>query len=115
MIQATPIQALLTQIAPETPVSAQGWVRTRRELKDLCFLELNDGSCLANLQILVPRTSPVYEVATELHTGAAIRVTGLLVASPAKGQRVELHAETITVYGNADPDSYPLQKKRHSF
>ncbi|MEN9233252.1 MAG: asparagine--tRNA ligase [Gloeomargarita sp. DG02_4_bins_56] len=114
-MQATPIQTLLTTVAPDTPVVAQGWIRTRRELKDLCFLELNDGSCLANLQVLVPRSSPLYDLASGLHTGAAIGVSGQLVASPAQGQRVELQAETITVYGNADPDSYPLQKKRHSF
>ncbi|MEN9217630.1 MAG: asparagine--tRNA ligase [Gloeomargarita sp. DG_2_bins_126] len=114
-MQATPIQTLLTAVAPDTPVVAQGWIRTRRELKDLCFLELNDGSCLANLQVLVPRSSPLYDLAGGLHTGAAIGVSGQLVASPAQGQRVELQAETITVYGNADPDSYPLQKKRHSF
>ncbi len=114
-MQATPIQKILDQTAPDTPVLAQGWVRTRRELKDLCFLELNDGSCLANLQVLVAKTSPTYNLAAGLNTGAAIGVTGLLVASPAQGQRVELQAQSITLYGNADPDSYPLQKKRHSF
>ncbi|MCS6781820.1 MAG: asparagine--tRNA ligase [Gloeomargarita sp. SKYBB_i_bin120] len=115
MLAATPIRELLTQTPPDTPVVAQGWVRTRRDLKDLCFLELNDGSCLANLQVLVPKTSPLYELAAGLHTGSAIAVQGLLVASPAKGQRVELQAESITLYGDANPETYPLQKKRHSF
>jgi Aspartyl/asparaginyl-tRNA synthetases len=114
-MQATPIHELLYHTAPDTPVLAQGWVRTRRELKDLCFLELNDGSCLANLQVLVPKTSPLYSLAVGLHTGAGIGVQGRLVASPAKGQRVELQAEAMTLYGDADPESYPLQKKRHSF
>ncbi|WP_448380095.1 asparagine--tRNA ligase [Gloeomargarita sp.] len=114
-MQATPIQELLDRTPPDTPVLVQGWVRTRREMKDLCFLEVNDGSCLANLQVLVPKTSPLYPVAVELHTGAAVGVRGLLVASPAKGQRVELQAEHLIVYGHADPESYPLQKKRHSF
>ena len=114
-MQATPIHELLYHTAPDTPVLAQGWVRTRRELKDLCFLELNDGSCLANLQVLVPKTSPLYSLAVGLHTGAAVAVQGRLVASPAQGQRVELQAEAITLYGDADPESYPLQKKRHSF
>ena len=114
-MQATPIRELLHQTAPDTPVLAQGWVRTRRELKELCFLELNDGSCLANLQILVPRESPAYDLAAGLHRGAEFGVTGRLVASPAQGQRVELQAQAITLYGDADPNSYPLQKKRHSF
>ncbi|MEO0308283.1 MAG: asparagine--tRNA ligase, partial [Gloeomargarita sp. GMQP_bins_120] len=115
MVTATPIRQVLTQTPPQTSVLVQGWVRTRRDLKDLCFLELNDGSCLANLQVLVPKDSPVYSVAVGLHTGSAVAVQGLLVASPAKGQQVELQAETITVYGDADPETYPLQKKRHSF
>ncbi|WP_071455752.1 asparagine--tRNA ligase [Gloeomargarita lithophora] len=114
-MQATRIGELLTQTALDTPVLAQGWVRTRRELKDLCFLELNDGSCLANLQVLVPKESPLYDRAAGLHTGAALGVNGLLVASPAQGQRVELQAQALTIYGDADPNSYPLQKKRHSF
>ncbi|MCL2790489.1 MAG: asparagine--tRNA ligase [Desulfobulbus sp.] len=97
-------------------VEAHGWLRTRRDSGSLTFLELNDGSCLTNLQILAEEGLANY--ATEvrkLSTGCSLRVRGTLVASPAKGQAVELRAETIEVLGWADPEFYPLQKKRHSF
>ncbi len=97
-------------------VTVNGWVRTRRDAKTFSFLEINDGSCLKNLQVIAEASLPNYEAEiARLATGCAVRVTGELALSPAKGQAVELKAREVTVYGWADPESYPLQKKRHSF
>lgn len=98
-------------------IEVRGWVRTRRESKQgFAFVELNDGSCLANLQIIVEKTLPGYdEFLHQLTTGASIGVVGELKASPAKGQQVEVHARSLKVYGTADAEKYPLQKKQHSF
>ena len=100
-----------------TPVTVAGWVRTRRDSKaGLSFIEINDGSCFAGLQIVAPDTLDNYQdQILQVTTGAAISVTGELVESPGSGQRVEVRAETITVHGLADPEVYPLQKKRISF
>ncbi|WP_051309520.1 asparagine--tRNA ligase [Desulfogranum japonicum] len=93
-----------------------GWVRTRRDSGGFSFLEINDGSCLANLQIIVEGDLHNYEqVVKKLTTGCSVKVQGELVESPAKGQKVELRAAEVDVLGWADPETYPLQKKRHSF
>jgi asparaginyl-tRNA synthetase len=92
-----------------------GWLRSARHSKGVSFFDLSDGSCLAGLQVVVDPSLANYESELKaLGTGAAIVVTGELVASPAQGQRVELRAESILVVGGA-PGEYPLQKKRHSF
>jgi asparaginyl-tRNA synthetase len=98
-------------------ITVMGWVRTKRESKGgFSFIELNDGSCLKNLQVVADQTLPNYrDDVVRLQTGSAVRATGTLIASPGKGQTVELQAEEIHVFGWADPDVYPLQKKRHSF
>jgi asparaginyl-tRNA synthetase len=97
-------------------LQVQGWVRTKRESKGFAFIEVNDGSSLANLQVVINQDLPDYEaILKKLNTGAAVEATGVLVASLGKGQRIELKAESVKVYGEADPDTYPLQKKRHSF
>jgi asparaginyl-tRNA synthetase len=98
-------------------ITVMGWVRTRRESKGgFSFIELNDGSCLSSLQVIVDDKLENYDTdVRNLQTGCSIRVIGTLVASPAKGQSIELQAEEIEVYGWADPAIYPLQKKRHSF
>jgi asparaginyl-tRNA synthetase len=95
----------------------QGWVRTRRDSKGgFSFIELNDGSCLGNVQIVAPGSLPNYESEIKkLPTGASVTVTGEVKASPAKGQPTEVHAQSITIHGGADPEKYPLQKKGHSF
>ncbi len=101
---------------PQTTVTIQGWVRTKRELKEFTFVEVNDGSSLANLQIVLNPDLPQYaEILKQLNTGASLEVSGILVESPAKGQRIELHASEVKLYGESDPETYPLQKKRHSF
>ena len=100
---------------PDQSVTVQGWVRTKRELKEFTFLEVNDGSSLANLQVILEPTLPDHEnVLKAVSTGAAIAVSGNLVPSPGKGQNIELKAAEITLYGDC-PADYPLQKKRHSF
>jgi asparaginyl-tRNA synthetase len=85
-------------------------------LKGFSFVEINDGSSLANLQVVLDSELPDYqEILKKINTGASVSIEGTLVASQGKGQRLELKATSITVYGEADPETYPLQKKRHSF
>jgi asparaginyl-tRNA synthetase len=97
-------------------LTVRGWVRTKRELKGFSFIEVNDGSALANLQVVMDAELPEYEtILKRLATGASVAVDGVLVESPGKKQKVELKASSVTVYGEADPETYPLQKKRHSF
>lgn len=101
---------------PDESLMIQGWVRTKRDLKGFAFIEVNDGSSLANLQVVINQELPDYEVILkQLNTGASLEVAGVLVPSQGKGQTIELQAQTVKVYGEADPDTYPLQKKRHSF
>jgi len=110
------ILELLRNGQPDDAVTIQGWVRTKRELKGFSFIEVNDGSSLANLQVVLNADLPDYEaVIKRLNTGASLEVSGVLVASQGKGQRIELQGATVQVYGEADPETYPLQKKRHSF
>ncbi|MBE9200895.1 MULTISPECIES: asparagine--tRNA ligase [unclassified Nodularia (in: cyanobacteria)] len=110
------IAEVLRSGEPDDSLVIQGWVRTKRELKGFAFIEVNDGSSLANLQAVINQDLPDYEeIIKKLNTGAAVEVSGVLVASQGKGQRIELKAEAVKVYGEADPETYPLQKKRHSF
>ncbi|KOP23975.1 asparaginyl-tRNA synthetase [Hapalosiphon sp. MRB220] len=110
------IVEILRNGQPDDSLEVKGWVRTKRELKGFTFIEVNDGSSLANLQVVINQDLPDYEnILKNLNTGASVEVVGVLVASPAKGQRVELKADSVKVYGEADPETYPLQKKRHSF
>ncbi|MGR0482929.1 MAG: asparagine--tRNA ligase [Candidatus Electronema sp. V4] len=109
------IKELLHTAPAEQAVEVQGWVRTCRDSGSLCFIEVTDGSCLAGLQVVAEPNLTNYESEVRrLSTGCAIKVCGRLTASPAKGQVVEVRAESLTVVGLADPESYPLQKKRHS-
>ena len=107
------IQDLLHATKPENDIVTQGWVRTKREAKDFIFIELNDGSCLANIQIIASDTLEDYASIKKINTGYSIQVHGDLVESPGKGQSWEIQAKQITVLGEAS-DDYPLQKKRHS-
>ena len=110
------IASLLRDGQPGTTLITKGWVRTRRDSKNgFSFIELNDGSCLKNLQIVVENTVPGYETSIkDVTTGASVAIEGTLKESPGKGQRIELHATSLTVLGVADATSYPLQKKGHS-
>ncbi|MCC5835803.1 MAG: asparagine--tRNA ligase [Opitutales bacterium] len=112
-MQRTLVKAALAAEGPSDALRVQGWIRTRRDAKGLSFLELNDGSCLKNLQVLLEEGSPAYADHERYTTGSAIDVTGRLVASQGKGQSWELLADSIELVGAAD-SSYPLQKKRHT-
>src|SRR6266481_3626900 len=107
------IKHVLNSTEPKDTVTVKGWVRTRRDSKGFSFLELNDGSCLANLQIVVDAGTPGSEQMPQLTTGAAAVVEGKLVASPAQGQKWEMRAIKVELVGEADA-SYPLQKKGHT-
>ena len=110
------INVVLREQPVEQKIVVQGWIRTRRDTGGFSFLEVNDGSCLANLQIIAEKTLENYDSEIKhLTTGCSVIVTGIAKESPAKGQNVEMHAEKVEVVGWAEPETYPLQKKRHSF
>jgi asparaginyl-tRNA synthetase len=98
-------------------VTLRGWVRTRRDSKGgFSFIELNDGSCQGNVQVVAAGELANYEsVIKHLPTGASVVIEGEVKASPAKGQATEVHASKVELIGTADPESYPLQKKGHTF
>ncbi len=116
-MQRSRVVDLLASEDVGTKHTVAGWVRTRRDSKGgFSFIEINDGSSMRGLQLVADRELPNYETdVLKLQTGCAIRATGTLVASQGKGQQVELRATGIEVVGWADPEAYPLQKKRHSF
>jgi asparaginyl-tRNA synthetase len=109
----TLIKHALASANPARNLTVKGWVRTRRDSKGFSFVELNDGSCLANLQVVVDAAAPGFADLHQMTTGASVSVEGDLVASPAQGQTWELHAGKIELVGAADP-AYPLQKKGHT-
>ena len=115
----TLIKDILAQKPEEQEVAVYGWVRTKRETKNLIFIQVNDGSCFASIQLTFDRDKGI-DAQTEkelsrITTGASIKATGALVESPASGPAVEVAAKTISVYGEASGETYPLQKKRHTF
>ena len=95
-------------------VTVKGWVRTKRGNKNVAFIALNDGSSVANIQVVVDLAKIDEAELKGVTTGACLRVDGKLVASLGAGQGVEVQAEKIEIYGTADPETYPLQKKGHS-
>ena len=111
------IAKILSDAQPEQSIVVKGWVRTRRDSKNgFSFVELNDGSCMKNLQVLIDGSVPGYDKAiSDVTTGASVSINGTVKASPGKGQRIEVHAESFEVLGTADPATFPLQKKGHSF
>src|SRR5881628_3563671 len=109
----TLIKRILAATEPQERVVLKGWVRTRRDAKGFSFLELNDGSCLANLQVVVDATTPGYADIARFTTGASAVIEGNLVPSPAAGQKWELRTTRIDLVGEAGA-TYPLQKKGHT-
>ena len=95
-------------------ISVKGWVRTKRGNNAVAFIALNDGSIVHNLQIVADLTRFDDELMKKITTGSCLHVTGTLVESQGKGQVVEVQAQEIELYGTADPETYPLQKKGHS-
>ncbi len=112
-MQRTLVKDALNAAAPADAIFLQGWVRTRRDAKAFSFIELNDGSCLKGLQVIVDAALPDYAQVARAHTGASIEVCGKLVESKGGGQKWEVVAEKFTVLGEADA-TYPLQKKGHT-
>ena len=109
----TKVKDLLRQ-EPGKDVLAKGWVRTKRGNKNVSFIALNDGSTINNIQVVVDAGKFNEEQLKKITTGACIGVTGALVSSLGSGQSVEIQAKEIEIYGEADPETYPLQKKGHT-
>ena len=113
----TPIVELIKtpeKFAIDQVVNIKGWVRTKRQNKEIAFIAVNDGSIIHNVQIVVDVPKFEEELLKNITTGSCISVVGLLKESPASGQSHEVHASEIEIYGTADPEKYPLQKKGHS-
>ena len=96
------------------PVNVKGWVRTKRSNKEVAFIALNDGSIIHNIQIVANLSNFSEDIIKQITTGSCINVNGTLVESPAQGQAMEIVAKEIGIYGVADPEKYPLQKKGHT-
>ncbi len=105
----------LFNFAPGTDASAYGWVKTRRDSKGISFVQISDGSCFKDLQVIVNEGVIAPDTLKLITTGACVRFDGKIVESPAAGQAVEFEASAVEVYGAADPATYPLQKKGASF
>lgn len=112
-MKRTKILQLLQSDAPMDEVLIKGWVRTKRDSRGFSFIEVNDGSCLTNMQVIADSSLGNYDDILKLSTGSAVEVWGKLAESPGTGQNWEIQASKIETLGIA-PDSYPLQKKRHS-
>ncbi len=108
------IKQLLLQEPTNQEVIVKGWVRTRRGNKNVIFIAVNDGSTIHNIQVVADPSAFDEELVKKITTGSSLAVTGKLVQSQGSGQPVEVQATNIQLYGEADPETYPLQKKGHS-
>ena len=113
-MKLTRIAEILKMEGDGRDITVKGWVRTKRGNKNVAFIALNDGSCVANIQIVVDFANIDEAELKNVTTGACLRVDGKLVASLGAGQGVEVQASKIEIYGTADPETYPLQKKGHT-
>lgn len=113
MLKRTKIVKLLGAEKPAAEVLVKGWVRTRRDAKDFSFIELNDGSCLKNIQVIANNNLNNYEEIKKITTGSSLAVTGELVESKGGSQQYEVVAKNVEIYDIA-PDDFPLQKKKHT-
>ncbi len=112
----TRIAGLRTASPSDDIIEVYGWVRTKRDSKNVCFFELNDGSSLKGLQGIIDKNERDLQGEIDrMQTGCSVRATGRLVSSPGEGQTVELACTDLHIIGEAPADRYPLQKKRHSF
>ena len=116
-MERTKIIELLNSKEEQESILVKGWVRTRRDSKGgFSFLEINDGSCMGNIQSIVDHSLNEFQLLDkQITTGSCVAITGNLVASEGKGQNMEVQARSVKVYGTADAETYPLQKKHHSF
>ncbi|MGI6073956.1 MAG: asparagine--tRNA ligase [Fermentimonas sp.] len=113
-IKRTKISEALKSTGFGEEINVKGWVRTRRGNKNVSFVALNDGSIIHNLQVVIDIAKFGEDFLKPITTGACINVNGILVESQGRGQSVEVQATEIEIYGGADPEAYPLQKKGHS-
>nr|WP_321256944.1 asparagine--tRNA ligase [uncultured Pseudodesulfovibrio sp.] len=113
-MKRTKIKDALNATAPMDEITIKGWVRSKRDNKGFSFVALNDGSCLSTIQAIVDHTPEIEEALTRVGTGASVAISGELVESPGKGQKWEVRGKTLEVIGEADQETFPLQKKRHS-
>lgn len=113
-MKRTKIKDLIQSPTIGSEVVVKGWVRTKRGSKFVSFIALNDGSCIHNIQVVAEANRFDDEVLKKVTTGACLCVTGELAESQGKGQSFEIQAKSIEIYGTADPDTYPLQKKGHT-
>ena len=113
-MKRTEIKTLLQRTDFGSLINVKGWVRTKRSSKNVAFIAMNDGSTLNNVQIVVEMNEETEKILNRIHTGASLSVDGILAESMGSGQKVEVQAQTITVLGEANPDEYPLQPKKHS-
>ena len=108
------VKQLLRSTEFNKPVNVKGWVRTKRDNKQIAFVAINDGSTINNIQVVIDMTSFDENKFKLITTGSSLSVTGTLVQSMGKGQTVEIQAKEVEIYGTADPETYPLQKKGHT-
>ena len=113
-MQRSKIKDIFAQDQAGSDVLVQGWVKTRRSSKSVTFVQITDGSTLQDLQIVIDEDNTDHDSASGLTTGCSVSVEGVLVESPGQGQKYEVQAKTLTILGDSDPETYPLQKKRHS-
>ncbi len=113
-MQKQVVKKILTELKAGESLMVEGWVRTKRVSKNVAFITMNDGSTIKNLQVVVDSGAKAFEYIENIHTGTALQILGKLVESQGAGQEVELQADDIIVLGDADPDEYPLQPKKHS-
>ncbi len=109
------IKQILADAAIDTAVVVRGWVRTKRQSKNVTFINLNDGTTINNIQAVVEADTITEEVLAKINTGACLEIYGKLIASQGGNQKVEVQVENIKILGEADPDTYPIQPKKHSF
>ena len=121
IMKPTLIKDLLTSAPDGRDVTVCGWVRTKRDSKNLVFIQVNDGSCFANIQLTFDRSNPqgansenIENELKKINTGASIRAEGKIIPSPASGQAVEVTLMNLTVLGECNPEEYPLQKNKMS-
>ena len=113
-MQRTRIREIFANDNPMGEALVQGWVKTRRSSRAVSFVQVNDGSTLRDLQVVIGEDSPAYALVNGLSTGCSVSVVGEVVESQGKGQQFEIQAREIELLGTADPETYPLQKKRHT-
>ena len=110
----TEIQTILSGDFADKQVVVRGWVRTKRSSKNVAFINLNDGSTINTMQAVLPVEHVDFEKIEKIHTGTSLEIEGLIIESQGSGQRYELQVEHLTILGEANPEEYPLQPKKHS-